>query len=345
MTLELPPRYKIFLDETRSGLQVTDEFRVPIRGGPSGESGPAGRVSYDPASQRLIVDNTVGQNIPQQPSVNTPVGNNVNVGGTTPVLGTDNVVVGVGAATNLDPASSSNAIVGNNSLPDGTTTSGNVIIGDTSGQNVTTGTGHVIIGTNTTGPATGDNTTLVGAGASVSGDISNATAIGAGSTVTTSDTVQLGRNGIDNVIVGNDLTVPGNVDVTTINGLVAPISGNITPSCNFSPPAPVGSSLTPFNGFYQRIGDIVSVSIKTGYILAAGTTTGDFTFTVPVNPTVPFASSAKLGGVILSSTSQVPTTELIAAQVGTNLGLASITFPLNTGSTGIVTINYWYTIN
>jgi len=110
-------------------------------------------------------------------------------------------VVGFQAATGAT-SSSNSTIIGNNTFPNLTTGTNNTSVGDGSGTGITTGSSNSFFGR---------------LSAASTGTLSFGTAIGSQATVSASNTVQLGRKGIDAVSCGSSLSVHGS-QVTDSNG-------------------------------------------------------------------------------------------------------------------------------
>lgn len=134
------------------------------------------------------------------------------------VPGNQNIFVGV--ASGFDNIGANNAFIGENAGRFNTTGSRNTFAGYAAGYNTTEGNENSFFG-NFSGFAnvTGTQNSTLGFGADLNGsNLSFATAIGSGSRVTTSNQVQLGRNGQDTVSVGK-LADPSDTQVC-INGTV-----------------------------------------------------------------------------------------------------------------------------
>jgi len=110
-------------------------------------------------------------------------------------------VVGFQAAT-AATSSSNSTIVGNNTFPNMSTGTNNTCVGDGSGTGITTGSSNSFFGR---------------LAAASTGTLSFGTAIGSQATVSASNTIQLGRNGVDSVSCGSSLSVRGS-QVTDSNG-------------------------------------------------------------------------------------------------------------------------------
>lgn len=98
----------------------------------------------------------------------------------------------------------SNSFFGTNAGVNNTTGNDNSFFGRSAGRDNTTGGSNSFFGKNAgVNNTTGTNNTIIGIDADVgSGNLNFATAIGAGAVVTFSNAIQLGRNGIDRVLIG-----------------------------------------------------------------------------------------------------------------------------------------------
>lgn len=163
----------------------------------------------------------------------TFVGYNCGVNAT----GDQNCFFGV-SGTGLNNSGNFNVMMGNGSGQSNTIGSQSVIIGHNAGNSQTTGIGNSYIGfqsgmTN----ITGSNNSFFGKGSDAfTSALTYATAIGADTVVMSNNTIQLGRNTLDNVIVGNNLTVNGTS--TFLNKSSFFYQNNINNNGN------------PFNSFY-----------------------------------------------------------------------------------------------
>lgn len=336
----------IFNDGRVNGVITTGTVILPNPKAPGNQGSPgtrpttSGQLSIDQILAQLGVSDNNGDVSNVQPDMSTSNGN-ISTG--LPPKGTNNIILGNNSGTSLTFPSSSDLIIGHFGLGQGTAVSNTISLGNNSGQNISTGSDNVNIGSNTSGPSSSTNNTLIGSGSSVVGNITNATAIGAGTSVLTSDTIQVGRNGIDNVIVGNDLTIPGNLNTSTINNLEPPSSAVFLPVCTFSTGT---GTLTTLGGSYQRIGDIVRGFFVVNYVLNPGTTDGSFQFTLPISPFSVFSNFNQLNAVpsFNLSLSQASPPEIVSFPT-TNQAVYLLTFTANTGATGNVSVEYAYILS
>lgn len=117
---------------------------------------------------------------------------------------------------------------------------------------------HIGASGGTSANVTGNNVTTLGYAADTgSGALSFASAIGAGAIVTTSNTIQLGRSGLDSVNIGNNLFING---TTTFGGSVTLFEQN---SINTTTPAGATSFLiNNFAGTLTGNENLVAIGVN-----------------------------------------------------------------------------------
>ncbi len=144
------------------------------------------------------------------------------------LLGNDNAFFGHSAGL-VNTSGNQNSFFGRNAGAANDSGLTNAFFGYAAGLLNTSGDNNTFIGANAgDNNTTGGNNTAIGAGASANASGSFATAIGAGASTSFSNRVQLGRQGIDTVAIGN----PGNAG--SFHVCFAGTGGNVLADCSSS---------------------------------------------------------------------------------------------------------------
>ena len=172
---------------------------------------------------------------------------------------TRNIIYGAGAAQTLTTGND-NSIFGQNAGSTITSGSANTILGSQAGQTI----------------VSNSNNTVIGYGANASNTVTYGTALGSGTIVTSSNTIQLGRSGTDNVVCGNALRVPGLANLMGgfySDALSTLYSQNLI---NVSLPASsTNFTINNYAGVLTGTESLTSIGVSSGNAATAGTFSGN----------------------------------------------------------------------